>query len=308
MRLSGSTWFSFTAALLLYIAAAGGVAAQQEWTASPADATTLPNEIVPETRRKAPDGLPDGLVATHPGKGDIVSARYGAPTTRYDHGILGDAVEAGALIVKSVLGPTYTLDLPKTEVFEDRAPRLADLDGDGTVEIIAIRSSITLGASVAVYGLRNGTVEELASTPFIGRANRWLNIAGIARFRGGRGREIAYVQTPHIGGTLFLYAYEQGRLTKIGSLGEFSNHAIGSREMRLSAVADIDGDGRMELALPADNRRRLRIVGFGETGLRDRAVADLPAAIDKAIAVRGAGPATRFIVGLENGRVFEIRR
>jgi hypothetical protein len=300
--------FSFTAALLLYIASAGGAAAQEEWTASPVDATSLPSEIASETQRKALDGLPDGLVATHAGKGDIVSAWYGAPTTRYGHGILGDAIEAGELIVKSAKGRTFSLVLPPSEVFEDRYPRLADLDGDGTVEVVAIRSSLTFGASVAGYGLRKGTVMELASTPFIGRANRWLNIADIARFRGRRGREIAYVQTPHIGGTLFLYAFEQGRLTKIGSLGGFSNHFIGSRDMRLSAVADIDGDGRMELALPSANRYRLRIIGFGKSGPAYRAGVDLSAAIDKAIAVRGAGLMTRFIVGLENGQIFEIRR
>jgi hypothetical protein len=139
--------------------------------------------------------------------------RLGAPTTRYGHSILGDAVEAGELIVKSAKGRTFSLVLPPSEVFEDRYPRLADLDGDGTVEVVAIRSSLSFGASVAVYGLRKGTVMELASTPFIGRANRWLNIAGIARFRGRRGRETAYVQAPHIGGTLFLYAFEQGRLS-----------------------------------------------------------------------------------------------
>lgn len=78
--------------------------------------------------------------------------------------------------------------------------------------------------------------------------------------------------------------------------------------MRLSAVADIDGDGRMELALPSANRHRLRITGFGKSGPAYRAGVDLPAAIDKAIAVRGAGLMTRFIVGLENGQIFEIRR
>ena len=84
----GSVQLSFTAALLLYIASAGGAAAQEEWTASPVDATSLPSEIASKTRLKALDGLPDGLVAAHAGKGDIVSAWYGAPTTRYGHSIL----------------------------------------------------------------------------------------------------------------------------------------------------------------------------------------------------------------------------
>ena len=94
----GSVRLSFTASLLLYIASAGGAAAQEEWTASPVDATSLPSEIASETRLNVLDGLPDGLVAAHTGKGDIVSAWYGAPTTRYGHSILAMRSKPGNLL------------------------------------------------------------------------------------------------------------------------------------------------------------------------------------------------------------------
>lgn len=295
-----------TVAFLL--ATVGSSVAQEKWTATLLDSASLPPQIVEERRDSASGGLPDGLVDTYDGDGDIASAWYAGPTNRYRHGVLGDAVEASALIVQTPDGKELTLSLPETEVFEDRYPRLEDLHGDGKIEVVTIRSSTSLGASVTVYGIDDNTLVERASTEFIGRANRWLNIAGIASFRGKRGKEIAYVETPHIGGTLFIYEYAEGALVLIGTLAGFSNHKIGATELRLSAVADVNGDGRMDLALPSDDRRTLRIVGFVDSVPVEVASAELPSRIEKAIAVRRSGEDVRFVVGLENGEIYEVHR
>jgi hypothetical protein len=68
----------------------------------------------------------------------IIEAEYTEPTARYAHGVLGDAVEWGALVltvdmcfgceVKHVR--QFTIRLPENRVFEDIAPRIVDLDGD----------------------------------------------------------------------------------------------------------------------------------------------------------------------------------
>ncbi len=276
------------------------------WIAKPVDGAKHV-ELTSETSPPAKGGLPDGLVASR-GTGDVRAAWYEAPTRRYAHGILGDAVEAGALVVLTENGREQRLTLPDTEVFEDRTPRLADLDGNGSTEVIAIRSSLTKGAAVTVYGLTDGKLTEQASTDFIGRSNRWLNIAGIADFDGRHGLEIAYVRTPHIGGTLFFYTFRDGSLELAGSIDGFSNHAIGSREMRLSAVADVDGDGRMDIAVPSDNRRVLRIVGLKPDGPTVIGTAKLPGRIDKAVAIEGNGPSAQFFVGLDDGSTWRISR
>ena len=300
------TWVALGMALALFMGAS--VAAADEWRVHPwtkaGDATTL----FAETRKLASNGLPDGLIAENSEHKDILSAWYSAPTTRYGHSILGDGIEAGALVVKLGTGETRTLKLPDSAVFEDRYPRLADLDGDGTTEVITIRSSLSHGAAVTVYGLDGDVLIEKATTEFIGRSNRWLNIAGIARFSGTSGKEIAFVRTPHIGGTLFLYAYSNGQLRQTASLHGFSNHQIGSREMRLSAVVDIEGNGKMELALPSDDRSVLHIVGLADGKLLEVGSARLPGRIDKAIQVRGTGSDTRFVVGLDNSGIYEITR
>ena len=49
---------------------------------------------------KLPQGaLPDGQVAT--GQHDIARAWLAEPTDRYDHGVLGDKIEAGALVIET---------------------------------------------------------------------------------------------------------------------------------------------------------------------------------------------------------------
>ncbi|MEP4770954.1 MAG: hypothetical protein ABJY83_23855 [Roseibium sp.] len=206
--------------------------------------------------------LPDGEIAVATINGSKISAWYGSPTTRYRHGILGDAVEAGSLHVQIGDGEILSFHLPETEVFEDRTPRLADLNGDGAIEIITIRSYLNAGGSVAVFGIRDGRLTELAGSRPIGRANRWLNIAGIADFTGSGTLQIAYVETPHIGGTLTFLEWRSNELVPVASMPGFSNHKIGSREQGLTGSMNYTGNGYLDLVVPSDDLRTLRIVGF----------------------------------------------
>lgn len=271
-------------------------AASADWQVTPL--ASQPQDIVVETQVRG-GGLPDGLVATHTG-GDISSAVYVGPTKRYAHGIMGDAIEASVLSVTTNDGREISLELPYSEVFEDRYPRLADLDGDGAVEVITIRSSASAGAAVTIYGLSDGALVQKATTPFIGRSNRWLNIAAIEPFLGGDAKQIAYVTTPHIGGTLKLIGYENGASRQYGDAYGFSNHWIGSRELRLSATMMIDGV--LALALPSANRGTLRIMTFAKSGPEQIAAIQLPGRIDKAIGRTPHG----FVVGLNVGTVLAV--
>ncbi|MBO6899909.1 MAG: hypothetical protein JJ864_01070 [Rhizobiaceae bacterium] len=213
---------------------------------------------------KAPHGgLPDGRIASA-SSGDIRQAWYGRPTTRYGHAVLGDGIEAGSLVARDAVGQLHELVLPDTHVFEDITPRIADLDGDGRNEIVTIRSSLKRGGAIAVYGLRDGVLELLDASAEIGRSRRWLNVAGIASYHGAGRPVVAWVETPHIGGTLKLATFENGKLKRFGSnRSGFSNHFIGSREQQLSATGDFTRDGRLDLALPGADRRSLVIVSTG---------------------------------------------
>ncbi len=257
------------------------------------------NNIAGDLEPAPQGGLPDGKVFTS-GKGDIRRAWYGRPTGRYGHGVLGDAIEAGSLIAETKDGSRFELVLDDDHVFEDIHPRLFDLDGNGTNEVVTIRSSLKQGAAIAIYGLADGALFLAGESRDIGRANRWLNIAGIADYRGAGTSAIAWVETPHIGGILRMGIFDGKKFETLSmSYNGFSNHFIGSRELALSATTDVTGDGVPDLVLPSADRTSLVIVAT--TGRTD---ISLPGRVGHAIvAIEG-----RIVTADSAGRLLVVRR
>ncbi len=260
-------------------------------------------------RKPAPaGGLADGFVAMRQAGAGIVEAWYANPTTAYGHGILGDAIEAATLAVRTKAGQRLTIAVGDGHVFEDLTPRLADLDGDGLNEVITVRTDVRRGAAVAVYGIVDGRLAPIASTKPIGRPNRWRNPALTIADPTGRGRLIAEVVTPHIGGTLNLWSLEGSaargfRLVRRASARGFSNHAIGSRDLGLMA----DAGGGL-IAVPSGDRMSLRILQVGRNGLSDMAAVKLPGRIGHALAVVEGKSGPAFLAGLDDGRLFLVFR
>ncbi len=171
-----------------------------------------------------------GLAAS-PSFADIKSATYTDPTTRYAHGILGDAIEFETLSVTMTDGSVVNLSWRDTIVFEDLEPRLADVNGDGAPELIVIESHENLGARLAVYGVDGKAVVLFAATDFIGRSNRWLAPLGAADLDGDGAIELAFIDRPHLAKVLRVFRYlETGgkpALTLIAERQGLTNHKIG---------------------------------------------------------------------------------
>ena len=157
----------------------------------------------------------------------ITSAAYTDPTTRYAHGILGDAIEHGALVIKLSNAKTVTITLPQSDVFEDTAPRLLDVDADGSPEVVVVQSNARLGAKLTIYD-ETGLV---AATPNIGRSNRWLAPLGAADLDGDGLIELAYIDRPHLAKTLMIWRFESGELRFVSELAGYTNHRIGERDI-----------------------------------------------------------------------------
>jgi len=249
------------------------------------------------------DRLPDGQIARASGDGPV-AAWYGRPTRRYRHGVLGDDVEGGSLLVVDSRGTRHEIVLSDEFVFEDITPRIADLDGDGSNEVVAIRTDMRAGAALAIYGLRYGALVELAATAPIGRPNRWLSVAAIADFRGEGRNTIAVVKTPHIGGILELYRLGDGCLETVrGPTTGYSTHRIGSRELTLALAVDLDGDGRPELVLPDQTLRRIVALDLS-TGVSVRHEWPLPEPVAGRVVATAPGVLR---VPLESGRHSVLR-
>ena len=175
-----------------------------------------------------------------PAVAEVASAAYADPTTRYAHAVLGDDIEYGSLVMGLVDGRRIRVTLPESRVFEDIAPRLADLDGDGAPEVITIESSVTKGARLAIYG-ESGLI---AATPFIGRSNRWLAPIGAADLDGDGAMEVAYIDRPHLARVLRVWRFEEGALQHVADLQGLTNHRIG-QDYISGGIRNCSGDVEM---------------------------------------------------------------
>ncbi|MCV2871346.1 VCBS repeat-containing protein [Defluviimonas sp. WL0050] len=166
-------------------------------------------------------------------EGPILKASYTRPTDRYDHGILGDAIEWGGMKVVidwadgcGLVGPIDII-LPQESVYEDFAPRLWDVTGDGQPEIVTVISKVSSGASLEIHGFAGNRFTAIASTPYIGTPHRWLAPVGAADLDGDGRVEIAYVETPHLGKILKIVRLEGDRLVPVAEAKGLTNHRIG---------------------------------------------------------------------------------
>lgn len=196
----------------------------------------------------------------------LIGAAYAEPTGRYPHGVLGDTIEHGALVLTYLPQRTkITIRLPEDRVFEDVAPRMIDVDGDGRKEAVVVESQKDKGARLAVYyggGL-------MAATDWIGQRFRWLAPIGAADLDGDGLVEIAYVDRPHLAKTLRVVRYQDGKLVELAALEGVSNHRIGER--------DIGGgirtcDGTVEMIVARYDWRRLMAVRFDGKTLSAREI------------------------------------
>ncbi len=199
------------------------------------------------------------------GQKNIQWAWLGSPTLRYPHTALGAATHAGSLhvLVGTASGATRELvyTLPLNRVFEDRVPRLVDLDGDGSDEVIVIESDVLKGSAMVVLSVSNpvagpagshslvaaGTggasvnLTEVARGPNTGSTFRWLNPVGVADFDGDGRPDIAGVITPHVGGMLTLYNFRPPKLEPYAQTMDVSNHRMGDVEQQLAVIVEQNG-------------------------------------------------------------------
>ncbi len=251
-----------------------------------------------------PDAIAHASISM--GNRDIACAWLVMPTDRYPHQVRGQAYEAGGLRVVSRQGRVFTLTLEDEFVFEDRVARLADLDGDGRDEIILVLASRELGAALAAYSLAGERLQLKARTPFAGQPFRWLNPAGIADLDGDGRLDVALVQKPHLDKILEVWTLENGGFVRFARVQDVSNHRNGSPFTALSAIADFDGDGIADLAVPAGDLSSLRLFSFARREVRELSVHPLPAPVAGNLMAEKTQSGTDLVIPLQDMGNFRL--
>jgi hypothetical protein len=270
---------------------------------NPAGLGERPNEAIPHARQAA-----SGAIKTY----------LASPRTDYAHGVLGDAVEAGTLVieerrpvqagagVQKVPVTVTRLEAGPDAVYEDLEPRLVDLDRDGVPEVLVVRSTKSGGATLVVAGRRDGAWRIVAETPPIGTPGRWLNPGPVADFDRDGKTDVVVVRTPHIDGRLQIWTWDAGALRLTHEKAGYSSHALGSTALDNAAAVDLDGNGTPEIVVPTLDRRSLAVLAVRD-GIEERARIALPSPAGRGLAVLGTGRAARILVALEDGRLVVVK-
>jgi hypothetical protein len=211
-----------------------------------------------------------GYYVNSAGNAVIETARYAEPTKRYVHDVIGNNAMMGSLIITLSNGKEITHKLPQDLVFEDTAPRIADVTGDGEPDVIVVESSVTKGARVAVWGADG----RIAASSHIGQASRWMAPAGIADFDGDGLNDIAVVDRPHLNRALRVFDVRGDKLTEWINAKPLTNHRIG--DAIISGGVRVCDGGKPELVLAEALWRNIAIVSFPEGREKLQATAGQP--------------------------------
>ncbi len=216
-------------------------------------------EAVPD----APEALPDAR-AVRSSSGEI--AVLTGPTTRYEHAVLGDGVEADTLTVlrpdSDGLRVRQSFEAASGGVFEEISPMWLERDGE---ELLAVTESVPgRGARVSVY---TPSGELAAAGPFIGEAMKWRHLTAAAPFGDEIG--LAATLTPHIGGVAEFYEFDGGELEITARVPGHSTHRLDSHNLDTALAGDLDGDGGTELLAPDPSYTTLSGIGKTPDGARE---------------------------------------
>ncbi|HKH77372.1 MAG TPA: hypothetical protein VKA51_10485 [Rubrobacteraceae bacterium] len=210
--------------------------------------------------------LPDARAVRSEG-GEI--AVLSDPTGRYDHGILGDGLEAGSLtVLRAGAGTPEVVGEVRPEsggVFESLAPLWFEAGPDGEELLAVTESTADEGSRISAYR-PDGALA--AAGPFVGKPARWRHLLAAGPFGPAGGLELAATRTPHLGGEIEFYRpnLETGKLEISATMPGYATHTIYSRNLDAARAADLDGDGAWELLVPNQAYTELAAIRRTDSG------------------------------------------
>ncbi|MFP3853475.1 MAG: hypothetical protein ACLFWD_04175 [Anaerolineales bacterium] len=245
-------------------------------------------------------GLPDSRILVDE-RGRV--ALYINPTGSYDHGVLGDRIEAdGLVVVEPETGELLWATEAEGElVFEGIAPLWVDFNRDGAREVLTTASDPSGGARYLLFTEGGG---EAASSEAIGQGYRWRHAIAVGPLGPEGEWELVGVRTPHLKGVVEYFRWEGDHLEMMTELTGYSSHSLGSRNLDQAVAGDFDSDGGAELLVPTEDRSALAAIRRRSSGAVEEWRLELESilASNLAIACHG-GEELALAAGLQNGVV-----
>ncbi|MEO0563413.1 MAG: hypothetical protein AAF125_14990 [Chloroflexota bacterium] len=203
----------------------------------------------------------DGLIAVY----------AGATDQRYVHAIMGDELEGSSLMIYDIvddqLSEVARFDLPGNDIFEGISPFWADLDDDGTEEIVTTVANGQVGAWIRAYWL-NGS-GRIAESRSIGQGFRWRHQIAVGPFGVDGETQLVDVRTPHIGGMPEFFTLLGDELSVNNAQLGYTTHIIRSRNLDMGLAGDFDGDGQPELIATDQARQHVAAVINTDAGVQE---------------------------------------
>jgi hypothetical protein len=230
-----------------------------------------------------------------------------ASNQRYVHGIMGDDLEGSALVVLRVNNDAFEtvarVDLSGDAIYEGLSPLWADVDEDGTQDLVTTVSDSQVGSRIRVYLFTDEGIREVNGQA-IGQPSRWQHQLTWGAFGPNGEMELVEVLTPHIGGVVRFYQFIGDTLQVVATQGGYTSHVIGSRNLDMAVAGDFNGDGQPEIVMPSQNLTS--IAGIQHSADGARVVWELP--LDGQLssnlaAIRLADGRLALALGTEDGRL-----
>lgn len=233
-----------------------------------------------------------------------------ATNQRYIHGIMGDDFEGTSLFVLHMVNGELRIfeqmDLQGDAVFEGLSPFWADINQDGFQDLITTVSDGFVGSRIRAFiTMYEGFT--VVDGQAIGQSNRWQHQLAWGAF--GMNGEMALVDvlTPHIGGVVRFYQFDDNQLNIVAEQRGYTSHLIGSRNLDMAVAGDFNGDGQLEIVMPSQNRSS--IAGIQQTENGAEVVWEIPlgATVGTNFAARQTDNGLELAIGTENNKVIIIQ-
>lgn len=242
--------------------------------------------------------LADSRVVTD---GDIAVALVDL-SDQYDHAILGDRFEAKAFeVFNRCTGERTKTTVESQDVIEGISAMLADIDGDGALDVLVTISNAEDGSRLAAYKL-DGTL--IAESEPIGQGGRWRNQLAVAPVGPNGEVEIVDVRKPHATGEVEYLRLLEGSLVVVADEPGFTNHVIRTQNLDRGIIADADGDGQLDVIVLTRSLTEIAVITRVEGGVETRMLTTLDAEVSSNISAAELPTGTvSFAVGTEDGQI-----